>query len=71
MGEQIAKWYKDQGEYITGGLFALILLDIFMFLMHCITEGTTEGYGLMSLVIVVSLGALAWVEKLYSQQEEH
>ncbi|KZY93056.1 hypothetical protein A3744_13725 [Oleiphilus sp. HI0073] len=70
MGEQFANWYKEQGEYITGGLFALIVLDIFMFLMHCITEKTTEGYGLMTLVIALSIGALAWIEKLYSQQEE-
>lgn len=70
MSEQFANWYKEQGEYITGGLFALIVLDILMFLIHCITEKTTEGYGLMTLVIALSIGALAWIEKLYSQQEE-
>ena len=71
MGEQFATWYKEQGEYITGALFALIVLDIFMFLMHCITERTADGYGLTTLIITLSVGLVAWVERLYSQQEQH
>jgi len=71
MGEQLANWYKEQGEYITGGLFALVTLDIFMFLVHCITEKTTEGYGLTTLIITIGLYIVAAVERLYSQQEAH
>ena len=72
MGDQLAQWYKEQGEYITGGLFGLVTLDIFMFLVHCLTERTTEGYGLTSLVIVLGLYIVASVERLYGQQEaEH
>ena len=71
MGEQFAEWYKEQGEYITGAIFALIVLDIFMFLMHCITEGTTDGYGLSTLLITLCLGVVAGAEKLYAEQEQH
>lgn len=71
MGEQLAIWYREQGEYVTGALFGLVTLDIFMFLVHCVTEQTTEGYGLTTLVITLSLYFLASIEKLYGQQEEH
>ncbi len=71
MGEQFAEWYKEQGEYITGAIFALIVLDIFMFLMHCITEGTADGYGLSTLLITLCLGVVAGAEKLYAEQEQH
>ena len=72
MGEQLASWYKEQGEYVTGAIFGLIALDIFMFLVHCITERTVEGYGLSTLVITIGIGLVAGVERLYSQQEaEH
>jgi len=69
MSEQIAVWYKAQGEYITGALFALVALDIYMFLMYCITEKTAEGYGLGTLLVTTVLAGLAWIEKLYSQQD--
>lgn len=71
MSEQLAVWYKGQGEYVTGALFALITLDLFMFLMYCITEQTTQGYGLGTLLVTLALGALAWIERLYSQQPSH
>lgn len=72
MGEQLANWFNTQGEYVTGALFGLLTLDVFMFLVHCITERTTEGYGLTSLIIVLGLYMVASVERLYSQQEaEH
>ena len=71
MGEQFATWYKEQGEYVTGALFGLITLDLFMFLMYCITERTSEGYGLGTLLITACIGFLAWAEKLYSEQEQH
>jgi hypothetical protein len=72
MGEQLAAWFKDQGEYVTGALFGLITLDIFMFLVHIVSEGTTEGYGLTTLLITLGLGIVVGAEKLYMQQEaEH
>lgn len=71
MGEQLGQWYKEQGEYITGGLFALVVLDLFMFFTHCLIERTTEGYGLMTLVISTGLFLVAYFERLYSQQEVH
>lgn len=70
MGEQFAKWYNEQGEYLTGALFGLITLDIFMFLLHCITQGTTDGYGLTGMLILISIGAVAATEKLYHSQAE-
>jgi len=69
MSNQIAQWYRDQGEYVTGGLFGLLALDIFMFLVHCITEGTTEGYSLATLIILIGLYIVAGAERLYAQQE--
>lgn len=71
MGEQLGQWYKEQGEYITGGLFALVVLDLFMFLTHCLIERTAEGYGLTTLVISTGFFLVAAFERLYSQQEAH
>jgi len=71
MGEQMAAWYKDNGEYITGGLFGLVALDVFMFLIHCLIERTTDGYNLMTLVITAGLLIVALCEKLYTEQEAH
>ncbi len=70
MGDQMAAWYKENGEYITGGLFGLVVLDIFMFLVHCLIERTTEGYNLTTLIITVGFLMVALFEKLYSEQEE-
>lgn len=69
MGAQSGQWYKEQGEYVLGGLFGLVTLDLFMFLMHVMIERTTEGYGLTSLVISTGLLLVAWFERLYSQQD--
>ena len=71
MGERMAIWYNEQGEYVLGGLFGLVTLDLFMFFVHCLTERTTSGYGLTSLFIASSFLAVAYFEKLYSQQEAH
>jgi len=69
MGTLVANWYKDQGEYITGALFALLTLDLFMFLIHCITERSIEGYGVGTIFILVAISLVAWIERIYSQQE--
>lgn len=71
MGEGLAAWYKDNGEYILGGLFGLVVLDLFMFLVHCLIERSTEGYGLTTLVISTGFMLVAYFEKLYSEQEAH
>jgi len=64
-------WYKEQGEYVLGALFGLVTLDIFMFLIHCITQRTTEGYNLTTLVISGAFFAIAYFEYAYSHQEQH
>lgn len=69
MSEQLASWYKEQGEYVTGALFGLITLDLFMFLVHCITERSVSGYNTATLLILGGLFMVAAVERLYSQQE--
>lgn len=69
MGEQFGQWYKEQGEYVLGGLVGLVTLDLFMFLMHLMIERTTEGYGLTTLVISTGFLLVAWFERLYSQQD--
>ncbi|MDX1451308.1 MAG: hypothetical protein R3183_02040 [Oleiphilaceae bacterium] len=71
MGEGLAAWYKNNGEYILGGLFGLVVLDLFMFLVHCLVERTTEGYGLTTLIISIGFLMVAYFEKLYSEQEAH
>ena len=71
MGEQLAVWYKDQGEYLLGALFGLATLDLFMFIAHCITERTTDGYGLTTFIISLSFFMVAYFERLYSNQEAH
>ncbi len=71
MGEGLAAWYKDNGEYVLGAFFGLVMLDLFMFLMHCLIERTTEGYGLTTLIITTGFLMVAYFEKLYSEQEAH
>jgi len=69
MGNQFAAWYRENSEYVTGAFFGLVVLDLFMFLVHCLIEQTTEGYNLMTLVISSGLLLVAYVEKLYAEQE--
>jgi len=71
MSQQLAAWYKDKGEYVTGALFGLVSLDLFMFFVHCIIEGTTEGYGLTTFVISSGFLSVAAIERMYTQQDEH
>lgn len=64
-------WYKSQTEYFTGALFGLITLDIFMFLIHCITEKSFSGYGLGTLAITLPITLVWYFQHLYSKQEQH
>ena len=54
MSEQVVI-HKEQNEYITGAFFGLVTLDLFMFLTHCLIEGTTTGYSLSTLVITLPI----------------
>jgi len=71
MSEPHAAWYEGFEEYISGAFFGLVSLDLFMFLIHCLTERSAEGYSLSTLAVTVPL-LLVWsFQRLYSQQEEH
>lgn len=61
-------WFSRYSDYLLGGLFGLISLDLFLFLMHCISEKTISGYGLSSLVITLALAILVAIERLYATQ---
>lgn len=61
-------WFSRYSDYLLGGLFGLISLDLFLFLMHCISEKTLSGYGLSSLVITLALAILVAIERLYAAQ---
>ena len=64
-------WYKSQPEYFTGALFGLVTLDLFMLLIHCITEKTASGYGLGSLAITIPIVLVYFFQHLYAQQAQH
>lgn len=69
--KKMGAWYKEQGEYVVGGLFALVALDIYMFLSHCITEQTAEGYGLMSLTISIPIFLVAYIDYSYTHPKTY
>jgi len=69
MTDNSAPWYKTQPEYLTGALFGLITLDLFMLLIHCITEKSFSGYGLGSLAITLPIALVWYVQHIYAQQE--
>jgi hypothetical protein len=64
-------WYKTQTEYFTGALFGLITLDMFMFLIHCISEKTVSGYSLGSLAITIPVALVWYFQHMYSKHEQH
>lgn len=66
-----APWYKTQPEYLIGALFGLVTLDIFMFLIHCITEKSISGYGLGSLAITIPISIVWYCQHLHAQQNQH
>ena len=71
MNTNTTPWYKSQPEYLTGALFGIITLDMFMFLIHCIKEKTLAGYGLGSLAITVPIALVCYFQHIYSNQEPH
>jgi hypothetical protein len=71
MSEPQTTWRDEYGDYISGAFFGLVTLDIFMLLIHCMTEQTIEGYSLSTLAISFPL-VLAWsFERLYAQHSDH
>lgn len=72
MTENTSPQNKTQTEYLTGALFGLITLDLFMFLIHCITERSISGYGLGLLAITLPIALVWYAQHLYSEQvQEH
>jgi hypothetical protein len=66
---ETAPWYKTQPEYLTGALFGLVTLDLFMLLIHCITEKSISGYGLGSLAISIPIALVWYFQHIYSESE--
>tara|TARA_R110002167_G_scaffold186072_21_gene386998 strand:+ start:828 stop:1043 length:216 start_codon:yes stop_codon:yes gene_type:complete len=71
MNTNTTPWYKSQPEYFTGALFGLVTLDLFMFLIHCITEKTLTGYGFGALAITIPIALVCYFQHIYSNQEQH
>lgn len=69
MSDNTTPWYKAQSEYFTGALFGLITLDLFMLLIHCITEQSLSGYGLGTLAITIPISLVWYFQHLYTEQE--
>ncbi|KZY31790.1 MULTISPECIES: hypothetical protein [unclassified Oleiphilus] len=62
-------WYHDYSDYISGALFGLITLDIFMLLIHGITERSLSDYSMGTLAITIPIMLVWSFERLYSKQE--
>lgn len=68
MEQHASSWLDEYGDYISGGLTALLCLDIVMFLIHLALEWTTEGYSLSTLPFIIVAFALFHIERLYRKQ---
>lgn len=71
MNTNTASWYKAQPEYFSGALFGLITLDLFMLLIHCITEKTISGYGLGTLAITIPIALVYIFQNMYTEEDTH
>jgi len=70
MEKQTSGWLDEFGDYISGGLTALLCLDLGMFLIHIILERTTEGYSLSTLPFIIVALVLFHIERMYRKQTE-
>ena len=70
MEKQTSGWLDEFGDYISGGLTALLCLDLGMFFIHIILERTTEGYSLSTLPFIVVALVLFHIERMYRKQTE-
>ncbi len=71
MNTETTPWYKSQPEYLTGALFGLVTLDVFMLLIHSIIEKTITGYSLGTLAITIPVALVYFFQHLYAQQKQH
>jgi len=69
MSEQTAELPISQNEYIAGAFFGLVTLDLFMFLTHCLLNGTTTGYDLSTIVITLPILLVIYFQRLHSHQD--
>ncbi len=69
MTDNTAPWFKTQTEYFTGALFGLVTLDLFMLLIHCITEKSLSGYNIGTLAITIPIALVWYFQHLYKQHE--
>jgi hypothetical protein len=69
MSEQTANLPTSQNEYIAGAFFGLVTLDIFMFLTHCLLNGTTAGYSLSTIVITLPILLVIYFQRLHTHQD--
>lgn len=69
MKDQLSTWYREKGEYLTGAFFGLFVLNVFMFLIHCLSTGSADGYNTATLAITAGLFFVAWADRLYFSQE--
>ncbi|UZE96061.1 hypothetical protein [Alkalimarinus alittae] len=68
MEKHTSSWLDEFGDYISGGLTALLCLDLAMFFIHLMLERTTEGYSLSTLPFIIVALALFHIERMYSKQ---
>ena len=68
MEKQTSGWLDEFGDYISGGLTALLCLDLGMFFIHIMLERTTEGYGLSTLPFIIVALVLFHIERMYRKQ---
>ncbi len=65
---QQLSWHQEYGDYISGALFGLITLDVFMLLIHGMVERSVSDYGFGTLSITVPI-MLVWVfERMYTRE---
>ena len=69
MNEPSTFLQMGKNEYIAGAFFGLVTLDLFMFLSHCIVNGTTEGYSLSTIVITLPILLVIYFQRLHSQND--
>lgn len=69
MSEQSVDLPISQNEYIAGAFFGLVTLDIFMFLSHCLLNGTATGYSLSTIVITLPILLVIYFQRLHSNQD--
>ncbi len=70
MEKQTSSWLDEFGDYISGGLTALLCLDLGMFFIHIMLERTTDGYGLNTLPFIIVALVLFHIERMYRKQTE-